>query len=500
MFQDHFGLHDDPFALGPNLRFLFRSNAHAETMAHLGYGLEQGEDIVMISGAIGTGKTIALQNLQAKVSGLFRQVLVNVTTVGYLGFLKLVLHELEVTWPERADVADLLVLLKDAALRCHTKGQKILLVVDEAQNLEAGTLEGVRLLTNIGQPDIQIFQIILAGQLALEEVVNRPELAQLRQRIRIHYRLEPLSREETGEYIAHRLAVAGRDEPLFTPAAVSRIHEISRGIPRLVNHLAGHALLAAFVDRSRKVDLVNVASEGMPQAPDPAPGGVPGAKPTVAPLPDIPAEPLAPVASKPPLRPETPKVPPPVDEPRTGPEPPPTADPAALDDKLPPSRLEAYPARESASGAEERRSLAWVWVTLAVVVFVVGGWYLMRDQGLKRGNLQASRNAPVTRSELVDPAADPGGENDVQPAAVVVAADPIWLHVASFRDQARADRYRDLLAGAGVGVDLHSVVLADGETWLRILVGPYADVAAAEAVGRQLEQQGLITFHRTLKQ
>ncbi|MFN2164963.1 MAG: ExeA family protein, partial [Anaerolineae bacterium] len=181
MYQDHFGLHDDPFALGPNLRYLFRSRAHAETMAHLGYGLEQGEDIVLISGAIGTGKTLALHNLQAKVSKLFRQVVINVTQLTFREFIKMVLHELDESWPEQADTADLLVRLKDRAMAVRKEGRKILLVVDEAQNIEPEALEGIRLLTNIGQPDRQVFQIVLSGQPSLETMINRPELAQLRQ-------------------------------------------------------------------------------------------------------------------------------------------------------------------------------------------------------------------------------------------------------------------------------------------------------------------------------
>ncbi|MEZ4389350.1 MAG: AAA family ATPase [Candidatus Krumholzibacteriia bacterium] len=262
MYQDHFGLHADPFALSPNLKFLYRSQAHAETMAHLGYGLEQGEDIILISGAIGTGKTLALQNLLAKVSRLFVQVLVNVTAIGYVEFLKLVLDEMGETWPDNADVADLLVRMKRRALAVHAEGRKILLVVDEAQNLDPETLEGVRLLTNLGQPDKQLFQIVLAGQPGLDTLVARPELAQLQQRIRVHYRLEPLSARETENYLHHRTTVAGASRPLFTVAAARRIHELSGGIPRLVNHLAGHAMLAAFVDKDQQVDARHVAAAG----------------------------------------------------------------------------------------------------------------------------------------------------------------------------------------------------------------------------------------------
>jgi len=516
MYQSFFGLHRDPFALGPSLRFLYRSQAHAETMAHLGFGLEQGEDIILIVGAIGTGKTLALHSLQAKVSKLFRQVLVNVTSVSYPEFLKLVLHELEQSWQPGSDTADLLCLLKDKALAVHAEGQKILLIVDEAQNLDSQTLEAIRLLTNLGQPDRQLFQIVLAGQPALEDLIDRPELAQLRQRIRIHYRLEPLTAAETGEYIAHRLRVAGREDPIFTPRALARIHELSRGIPRLVNHLAGHALLAAFVAKDRRVDAHHVAAEGLPEAPPPVVEATPSPAWTAA----KPADRTPPPAS------EAPAVP-------TGTPAPPETPPAAPPASAPPLRpLTARPQRQESG--PPRRVHGWVWVWLLIVVLAaVGAWILLQEDQLGApGDLRAGRLMPSTTSPESDAVQDdrqgdvvqPGaGEEqtaagpshaDGDPAATIPPATPdqtrlpaaiaqptdqtaaLWLHVASFRDISRADRYMAMLTAAGSPVQHRDVQLADGRTWRRVLVGPFPEVAQADSAAVHLKNAELVSYYQ----
>lgn len=518
MYQDHFGLHADPFALSPSLRFLYRSQAHAETMAHLGYGLEQGEDIIMISGAIGTGKTLALQNLQAKVSRLFTQVLVNVTRVSYREFLKLVLAEMDAPYSSGDDVGDLLILMKKQALAVHADGRKVLLIVDEAQNLDVETLEGVRMLTNLGQPDKQLFQIVLAGQPGLEELVNRPELAQLRQRIRVHYRLEPLTARETTEYINHRTSVAGGLRPLFTAAAIRRIHELSGGIPRLVNHLASHAMLAAFVDRDREVDARHVGAEGLPETPRPTAGdAAPDPGRSTAPEPATAAAPATPPASD--------------RGSRSGPAP---GGPIIADDEpVTAPRMTAGDPRSMERRAG-RRPLLWG-TGLVVVAALVIGWLLVGQGVLTLPQLTSSaatgagepaeQTSPVTaRQEL---AADPlaAGESTGDPADVMqdppppdagdtpgsggtinqvtpVESRPMvpqtqhWLHVASFRTEARANRLRSQLSAAGAQAVERPVTLADGSSWVRVMVGPFAAADEAEVMAATLRRQGLITFHR----
>jgi len=486
MYQDHFGLHADPFTLSPNLKFLFRSQAHAETMAHLGYGLEQGEDIIMISGAIGTGKTLALQNLLSKVSRLFSQVLVNVTAVSYLEFLKLVLDEMGETWPDQVDAADLLIRLKRKARAVNEDGRKILLVVDEAQNLDPETLEGVRLLTNMGQPDRQFFQIILAGQPGLEQLVEHPDLAQLRQRIRVHYRLEPLTQRETEQYLQHRTSVAGALRPLFTVAAARRIHELSGGIPRLVNHLASHAMLAAYVDRDQQVDARHVDAEGLPETPIPPPAVTP-ARPA-------------------PQRPPSDHRP----EPQ-------------------PSRRRTTTVADPTGRRRGGRMAAWAWLAV-LAVLLVAGWYLGRDGRLAHWTRPSAPELPaqvvrqdprpatppdpvVAEPEAVreaepepEPEPEPADEPDPVPVVPITEVDtrPLapavehWVHVASYRDARHATRYRDRLDRSGLDTEVQAVTLDDGRVWHRVLVGPFPDSASAADEGRRLQGAGLVSFQRTI--
>jgi general secretion pathway protein A len=258
MFRDHFGLHADPFALSPSLKFLYMSKALEETMAHLAYGLEQGEDFILITGAIGTGKTIALHNLIAQVSTSFHTVLLNVTQLNYLELLKMVASDLKLPLPDHADKADVLAALKEYLVNSRAGGRKLLLIIDEAQNLSNDTLEGVRMLTNLGQPGDQCLQIVLAGQPGLQTNIMRPELAQLRQRIRIHYCLQTLDRQDLENYVNHRLGVAGRQSLLFSARALDKIFRASSGVPRLVNILGSRALLTAYVDGSRSIEVRHV--------------------------------------------------------------------------------------------------------------------------------------------------------------------------------------------------------------------------------------------------
>ncbi len=261
MFREHFGLRADPFSLSPNLKFLYMSKALEETMAHLAYGLEQGEDYILITGAIGTGKTLALHNLMAQVSATFQTALINVTQLDYRELLKMIVREVGLTAPVAADRADLLASFKSYLLKIRLEGRKLLLIIDEAQNLTPETLEGVRLLTNLAQPGEQCLQIVLAGQPGLEQKIRRPDLAQLRQRIRIHYCLETLDRQELEKYVLHRLRIAGCDQQLFKSNALDRIFQASGGVPRLVNILGSRALLSAYVSDSKIVEAKHVEVE-----------------------------------------------------------------------------------------------------------------------------------------------------------------------------------------------------------------------------------------------
>ena len=291
MYLNHFGLRTDPFPLYPSLKFVYASTAFEEAMAHMAYGLEQNEDIVLITGPIGTGKTLAVQNLLTKVDKLYRTALINVTQVDFPELLKLILSDLGAPVAGRVDRADLVAALKAQVRQAQAAGGRLLVVIDEAQNLSPETLEGVRLLTNLGQADGPALQLILSGQPDLERKVNLPQLAQLRQRIRVHYRLETLTRKELDAYVAHRLRVAGCDRQVFRPKALDLIFAASAGVPRLVNILAGRALLAAFVGGKGGVEAEHVDLQDLPPAVGVMPVAPAATGPaTMAPPPPSPAE------------------------------------------------------------------------------------------------------------------------------------------------------------------------------------------------------------------
>ena len=247
MYLEHFGLGINPFSLSPKLDFLYKSGTFKESMAHLFYGLDNKEAVVLITGAIGTGKTMALQSFLNNLGPRFEFALITNTRVTATELLKLILEDLGVGLISGADKSDLLILFKDYLHGASLAGKMVIIVVDEAQNLAPEVLEEIRLLTNLGQGENQPVQIILVGQPELDETVNRLDLAQIRQRIRVHYSLDPLTRQETEGYLNHRMSVAGCSRKVFTSDAIDRIYKVSRGVPRLVNTLAGDALLSAFV-------------------------------------------------------------------------------------------------------------------------------------------------------------------------------------------------------------------------------------------------------------
>jgi type II secretory pathway predicted ATPase ExeA/cell division septation protein DedD len=268
MYHDHFGFYTAPFSLSTHLHFVFKSGVFEETMAHLVYGLDGGEDIILITGEIGTGKTLALNNLTEHVSSRYAVCLINVTQVDFRELLKLMLSELGIDYPANADRADLLTALKAELVALQRQRQRLLLIIDEAQNLDLATLEGIRLLTNLGPVNEQVIQVVMSGQPTLRTKIDMPELAQVRQRIRVHYHLDTLTEDEVGQYINHRLQVAGCDRELFRKEALTRIHALSGGVPRLINILADRALLAAFVEGRNDVVASNVEDdEGLVRSP-----------------------------------------------------------------------------------------------------------------------------------------------------------------------------------------------------------------------------------------
>lgn len=258
MYANFFGLNREPFSLAPDPRYLFMSERHREALAHLLYGVSGGGGFVLLSGEIGAGKTT--------VCRCFLEQIPKRCNVGYIFNPKLTVIELlrsvceefripvEALGPD-ATIKDYVDPLNQFLLKTHAVGQNNVLIIDEAQNLSADVLEQLRLLTNLETNERKLLQIVLIGQPELRDMLARPELEQLAQRVIARFHLEALTEVETGRYIRHRLSVAGLSRPLpFEAAARKRVHQLSRGIPRRINLLCDRALLGAYASGKARVD------------------------------------------------------------------------------------------------------------------------------------------------------------------------------------------------------------------------------------------------------
>ena len=266
MYRNHFHLALAPFSITPDPRFVFLTERHGNALAHLLYGLGQGGSggFVLLTGEVGTGKTtlcrLALEQLP---SGTDVALVLN-PSLNPLELLETICEELKLdVSAARGQMKPLVDLLNAELLTAHAQGRRVVLMLDEAQNLSSDSLEQVRLLTNLETATQKLLQIILLGQPELNEMLAKPELRQLAQRITARYHLDALDASESASYIEHRLFVAGDESAafsakIFTPAALRTLHQISGGIPRVLNVLADHSLLAGFAESARLVDAAMV--------------------------------------------------------------------------------------------------------------------------------------------------------------------------------------------------------------------------------------------------
>ena len=255
MYLKHFNLSERPFSITPDPRFLYMSPRHREALAHLIYGLGEGGGFVQLTGEVGTGKTTMCRCLLEKVPDKVDLALVLNPKVTSIELIATVCDELGIEYREKdASIKMLTDVLNHYLLDAHAKGRRTVLMIDEAQNLSTDVLEQVRLLTNLETRTQKLLQIILIGQPELRSLLQREDMRQLAQRVTARYRLEPLTREETGAYIKHRLHVCGTTRPVFNKSAVDLIFKLSGGIPRLINVLCDRALLGAYTEDKLQID------------------------------------------------------------------------------------------------------------------------------------------------------------------------------------------------------------------------------------------------------
>ena len=246
MYAEFYGLKELPFALTPDPRFIYFTPSHTEVMANLHYGIESGKGLVVVTGEVGTGKTTILRWMMQRLDRTVLVAYIFNPRLSVSEFYQHVATLLDIQkWETKSD---LLLELGRALESRHSRGLRTVLIVDEAQGLSPHVLEEIRLLSNFESDTAKQLQIVLTGQPELRDVLNNPDLRQLKQRVALRCIIKPLPNvEETDRYITSRLLVAGAERTdVFSPGAIDYIFRCSEGIPRNVNNLCDNALLAGY--------------------------------------------------------------------------------------------------------------------------------------------------------------------------------------------------------------------------------------------------------------
>lgn len=263
MYKKFFGLTKKPFTLIPDPHFLYLSAKHKKAFTALQYGLVSHAGFTLITGEIGSGKTTLVRCLLEKIKDQCEVGLITNTHSAFGDLLTWILAAFKIK-SNASNKAERFQAFVDFITEVSETQRRVVLIVDEAQNMDIQTLEELRLLSNININYDIMLQLILVGQPELVDKLNKPELVQFSQRISIEYHLTPLDFKETEQYIHHRLKVAGSNEIIFQPSACAALYYYSGGTPRLINNLADLALVFAFASEKKKIDwniIVDVISE-----------------------------------------------------------------------------------------------------------------------------------------------------------------------------------------------------------------------------------------------
>jgi general secretion pathway protein A len=255
MYEEFYRLSGPPFKLSPDHRFFYRSHSHRKAMSYLKFGLHQGEGFIVITGAVGTGKsTLASQLFSELDSTEVIAAQIVTTQIEADDAVRMILSAFEIP-ASTPDKAALLRALESFLVQQHKLNRRVLLVVDEAQNLPMRTIEELRMLSNFSVGGQSLFQSFLLGQPQFNALLANPNLEQLRQRVIASYHLEPMTTEETREYIRHRLTMVGwQDDPAITDGAFERIFTETEGIPRRINTLCNRLLLFGALEETHLLD------------------------------------------------------------------------------------------------------------------------------------------------------------------------------------------------------------------------------------------------------
>lgn len=252
MYKEFYGFTTYPFTLTPDTQFLYPSENYKDCLFYLLHGLKREYGLLVVTGAIGTGKTFLLNTLLKQLGEKTHTAFVVNSTLNSFEILQYASKEFKMQITGKSK-AELLLNFREFLLTHAMVNEKVILIVDEAHNLSVEALEDLRLLTNFENAEKKLIQIILVGQLQLEEKLKLPELTQLSQRVGFSCSLRPLNYEETQRYIEQRLSVAGSIDRIFTSKAIQEIFTYSKGIPRVINIICDMALLFGFIDEIHEI-------------------------------------------------------------------------------------------------------------------------------------------------------------------------------------------------------------------------------------------------------
>jgi len=253
MYESFYGFREKPFSLLPDCGFLYLSGKHRMALTLLEYGLMNQAGFTVISGDIGTGKTTLIRQLLNSIDPAIKVGLISNTHQAFGDLMKWIALAFDLPHRGRNKV-ELYQDFMDFIIQEYARGRRTLLIIDEAQNMSAETLEELRMLSNVNADKDQVLQIMLIGQRELRETLRRPDLVQFAQRIGVDYHLEPLSEQETCAYIRHRCVTAGGQVGLFSDQSCQQVYHFTGGVPRLINLLCDTALVYGFAEQRDKVD------------------------------------------------------------------------------------------------------------------------------------------------------------------------------------------------------------------------------------------------------
>ncbi|MDO6428086.1 AAA family ATPase [Thalassotalea sp. 1_MG-2023] len=274
MYTAYFGLSEAPFTIAPDPAYLFLSDRHREALSHLTYGLGDNGGFVLLTGEVGTGKTTISRTVMEKLPENTQLAFILNPTLSCEELLATICDNLKIRYKKTgATLKYLTDKIQQKLISNHEQGINTLVIIDEAQHLQAEVLEQLRLLTNLETNTKKLLQVILIGQPELQQLLQRRDLRQLAQRITARYHLMPLTQQELTNYIQHRLSVANCTRSLFNKGAIAAIHKISQGIPRVVNLLCDRALVLAYSDNQAVVNrkiVIEAAHEALGEAVQPS--------------------------------------------------------------------------------------------------------------------------------------------------------------------------------------------------------------------------------------